>query len=87
MAWFHNYYKCHQCGEKWTDDWSAMCDDDCPACGARHISPYISDDLTEIIAQRKGGFVVLQSNDKAENRPDYRPVKVFSTIEEAAFKK
>lgn len=44
MAWFINYYKCPQCEETWCDEWSAMCDDDCPKCGTRHISPYKSDD-------------------------------------------
>src|SRR6266404_362706 len=32
---------------EWTDIWSAQSDDDCPFCGARHMSPYKSDDLTE----------------------------------------
>lgn len=41
---FVNHYECDRCGRKWTDIWSAMCDDDCPSCGARHISPYRSDD-------------------------------------------
>jgi predicted nucleic acid-binding Zn-ribbon protein len=44
MAWFINYYRCPDCGETWCDEWSAQCDDDCPACGARHITPYKSDD-------------------------------------------
>ena len=44
MAWFRNFYECAECSRKWTDEWSAMCDDDCPYCGARHMSPYKSDD-------------------------------------------
>lgn len=44
MPWFINYYRCPNCGETWCDEWSAMCDDDCPTCGMRHISPYQSDD-------------------------------------------
>jgi DNA-directed RNA polymerase subunit RPC12/RpoP len=43
-AWFRNFYKCAKCGGKWADEWSAMCDDDCPHCGARHMSPYKSKD-------------------------------------------
>ena len=43
MAWFINYYRCPQCDQTWCDEWSAMCDDDCPHCGTRHISPYQSD--------------------------------------------
>jgi len=42
---FRNYYECDRCGHRWSDDWSCMCDDDCPECGARHMSPYKRDDL------------------------------------------
>jgi hypothetical protein len=42
---FLNYYHCDRCGHDWTDAWPAMCDDDCPACGARHWSPYKSEDI------------------------------------------
>lgn len=41
---FLNHYRCSECGQEWNDIWSATCDDDCPKCGARHISPYASDD-------------------------------------------
>jgi len=44
MALFRNYYRCARCSHEWTDEWSAMCDDDCPHCGARHMSPYKSED-------------------------------------------
>jgi DNA-directed RNA polymerase subunit RPC12/RpoP len=30
---FRNHYECQKCEHKWTDDWSAQCDDDCPNCG------------------------------------------------------
>jgi DNA-directed RNA polymerase subunit RPC12/RpoP len=42
---FLNYYRCGRCGGAWTDEWSAECDDDCPYCGVRHISPYKSEDV------------------------------------------
>src|SRR5947207_1725457 len=42
---FVNHYACPTCKHKWTDVWSAQCDDDCPHCGAQHISPYKSDDV------------------------------------------
>ena len=48
MAWFRNFYLCADCDSVWTDEWSCMCDEDCPRCGGRHMSPYRSDDLTEI---------------------------------------
>jgi predicted nucleic acid-binding Zn-ribbon protein len=44
MALFRNFYRCDKCGHEWTDVWSATCDDDCPHCGARHMSPYKSED-------------------------------------------
>jgi len=31
--WFENHYVCSNCGCEWTDEWSCMCDDDCPECG------------------------------------------------------
>jgi rubrerythrin len=43
--WFRNHYTCPQCGHSWQDTWTATCDDDCPACGKRHISPTHSEDL------------------------------------------
>ncbi len=42
---FINHYVCPRCGYEWTDSWTAMCDDDCPACGLRHISPHESGDV------------------------------------------
>ena len=44
---FANYYICPRCGLHWTDIWEATCDDDCPKCGCRHVSPYSSDDVDE----------------------------------------
>lgn len=41
---FINHYTCPDCKYEWTDEWSCMCDDDCPNCGKRHISPHTSED-------------------------------------------
>lgn len=41
---FINYYRCPECEHEWEDEWSCQVDDDCPECGARHISPYDSED-------------------------------------------
>lgn len=57
-----------------------MCDDDCPACGARHMSAYDADDLTEIIAKQGDAFVVFRSSDTADDKPDYQEVGVFPTL-------
>jgi DNA-directed RNA polymerase subunit RPC12/RpoP len=45
---FRNFYRCARCDHTWTDVWSATCDDDCPRCGARHMSPYKSEDVKDI---------------------------------------
>jgi DNA-directed RNA polymerase subunit RPC12/RpoP len=76
--WFRNYYRCARCKHEWTDEWSATCDDDCPKCGARHMSPHKSDDLTIIVVPRDTGFVVLCSPDTAEHNPDYRELAKFA---------
>jgi DNA-directed RNA polymerase subunit RPC12/RpoP len=52
---FQNFYRCASCGHEWTDIWSATCDDDCPHCGARHMSPYKSEDVEDRPSDRNGG--------------------------------
>jgi predicted nucleic acid-binding Zn-ribbon protein len=83
MAWFLNYYTCARCGEDWTDEWSCMCDDDCPHCGARHMSPDDSDNLTHVIEKRAREYVVLWSPETAEHDPDYRELGSFPTRQQA----
>ncbi len=80
MAWFSNHYRCERCDGAWTDEWSSMCDDDCPICGARHVSPHDSDDLSEIIERRAHLFVVLRSPESAERAPGYEQVASFPTL-------
>jgi hypothetical protein len=79
MAWFLNFYKCARCRRRWTDEWSCMCDDDCPHCGARHMSPTRSEDLTEFVEQDGDEFVAVRSSDAAEHDPDYRELGRFPT--------
>jgi DNA-directed RNA polymerase subunit RPC12/RpoP len=62
MAWFLNYYECDDCHRKWTDAWTATCDDDCPHCGARHMSPYKSTDI-QAPKSKKGSTVRGHSTD------------------------
>lgn len=45
LPWFRNFYECPDCEYRWTDEWTATCDDDCPACGSRHITPFVSEDI------------------------------------------
>jgi hypothetical protein len=79
MAWYRNYYICERCDSTWTDEWSCTCDDDCRHCGARHMSPFDSDHLTEIIARDGDDFVVLWSPETAEHKSDYRELGRFAT--------
>ena len=79
MAWFLNLYKCDRCKRRWADEWSCMCDDECPHCGARDLTPYNSEDLTELIEQDASEFVALRSPASAEHDPDYCEVGRFPT--------
>jgi len=81
MAWFRNYYQCERCDGEWIDEWSCMCDDDCPTCGLRHMTPHFSDDLTEVIERWARLFVVLRSPESAEWTPDYERMGSFPTLE------
>jgi hypothetical protein len=79
MAWFCNYYQCARCGYDWADEWSCTCEDDRPDCGFRHMTPYNSDDLTEVIEECQGEFVVLRSPETAGHGPDYCELGRFPT--------
>lgn len=83
VAWFRNYYLCHRCDSAWSSAWSCMADDDCPRCGARHMSPFDSDDLTNVIHAGADAFVVLHSPDTAEERPAYQEIATFKCREHA----
>jgi hypothetical protein len=36
---YENHYACPDCCEEWNDVWDSGCNDDCPNCGSRDISP------------------------------------------------
>jgi predicted nucleic acid-binding Zn-ribbon protein len=83
MAWYCSHYQCARCDHEWSDEWSCMCDDDCPDCGARHMSPLESDDLTEVIEKKGKEFVVLWSPETAEHDPAYCELGRFPSEAEA----
>jgi hypothetical protein len=60
-----------------------MCDDNCPDCGARHMPPYDADDLTYIIEDDGGEFVVLRSPTTAGHCANYRELGRFATRKKA----
>ncbi len=45
---FRNYYRCPSCQHAWRDEWDCGCDDECPSCGTRDISPHRSDELDPV---------------------------------------
>ena len=42
-----NRYCCPRCGNEWQDRWDCSCEDDCPSCGTRHITPVSSDEVID----------------------------------------
>jgi hypothetical protein len=60
-----------------------MCDDECPHCGARDMTPYNSEDLTALVEEEGEQFVVLCSPETAEHEPDYRELGRFPSREKA----
>lgn len=84
MAWCLNHYQCDRCQNTWTDEWSATCDDECPHCDARHMSPTSSDDLTVIVDKKDDdNFAVLRSAETAEHDPAYSEMACFPDRKEA----
>jgi hypothetical protein len=83
MAWYRNYYTCARCSYDWSDEWSCTCEDDCAQCGARHMTPHESDDLTTVVEKAEGQFVVLWSPETAEHDADYRELGRFPTLVQA----
>ena len=83
MAWFLNFYRCDRCTRVWTDEWSCSCDDECPRCGARNMSPFDSDNLTELVAQADKEFIAIRSPDSAGHDPAYQELGRFPTREKA----
>ena len=83
MASFLNFYRCARYRRRWTDEWSCMCDDECPHCGARDMTPIDSENLTELIEQDGREFVAIRSPGSAGHDPDYREVGRFPTREKA----
>ena len=79
MAWFLNFSRCARCKRLWTDEWSCMCDDECPHCGARDMTPFDSENLSEFVTQEGDEFVAIRSPDAADHDPNYREIGRFQT--------
>lgn len=83
MAWYRNHYHCGDCGTDWDDEWSCCCDDECPNCGSRNWSPVDSEDLTEVVDDVDGTFIVFYSPEVAEDKPRYQSLASFQTRDAA----
>ncbi len=71
MAWYRNIYECSECGTEWEDEWSCMCDDECPECGVDH-SPAHSEDISAYSEANRNGMIdIYYSPREAEHSPDY----------------
>jgi hypothetical protein len=46
MAWYRNHYTCSRCRKDWTQEWSTKAPDDCPRCGAPHVAPWQSPEIS-----------------------------------------
>jgi hypothetical protein len=60
-----------------------MCDDECPHCGARDMTPNESEELATLIEQEGNELVVLWSPETAKHDPDYRELGRFPTRDKA----
>ena len=47
------------------------------------MSPYESDDVTEIIEEQEGEYIVYRSPSTAEHHPDYERIGKFPTLSQA----
>ena len=50
---FLNHYECPRCECNWSDAWPCQAEDDCPACGERHIPPDESIDFDDGLDQQE----------------------------------
>lgn len=47
MALYLNEYTCPSCSHEWEDHWDSGCNDTCPECGLREITPVNSTKVSE----------------------------------------
>ncbi len=72
VAWYLNKYECSNCDAVWDDEWSCMCDDECPNCGASDHSPVASSDMSAFTEENgDGSFSVYYSPPDAEHAAEY----------------
>ena len=73
MAWYLNKYECSECNTYWEDEWSCMCDDECPNCGSSDHSPVNSEDISAFIEMPRAAiYAIYYSPPEAEHKPNFR---------------
>lgn len=50
---FINYYRCPFDGEEWADVWSCCCNDMCPRCEKKDITPYKSKEVVHTKSRKR----------------------------------
>lgn len=78
-ARFLNYYQCPACKHKWTDLWDATCDDDCPSCGHRHVSPYHSADVPEVPEEAEMANAQERNKPRTDTQGRYSALQVLQS--------
>jgi Protein of unknown function (DUF3768) len=53
MAWFRNHYSCPRCGKEWSEEWQTKAPDDCPRCGAPHVLPRQSVEISAPVQEAR----------------------------------
>jgi hypothetical protein len=53
MAWYRNHYTCPRCRKDWSQEWNTKAPDDCPRCGAPHVAPWQSPEISAPIQEAK----------------------------------
>ena len=87
MAWYLNQYVCPECKNEWDDEWSCCCDDICPNCECRHISPAKSIDLTTITEPiGEGKWRIWISHPDAGDEPEYDSVGALDMASSAGMR-
>ncbi|MHC2563473.1 putative nucleic acid-binding Zn-ribbon protein [Bradyrhizobium liaoningense] len=84
-----NFHHCAEYGHEWTHVGSSQCDDDCPHCGSRHMSPYKSEDAEESMTNRiallnddfrrnfRGGKIMIVDSNEAGHAFQFEAGRVF----------
>lgn len=87
MAWYSNTYHCPDCQAVWDSEWSCGCDEPCPDCGVRNISPVSSEDRSVVVEPKQdGSWALWRSLCTADEAPAYELVGVLMSKDSDGFR-